>query len=48
VPRPLLALQRETAELQTVPVCPVHTFLVKRTGFITSAYEAFLQELRHA
>jgi len=48
VPRSLLALQRETAELQTVPVRPVHTFLVKRTGFITSAYEAFLQELRHA
>ncbi|RDK08663.1 LysR family transcriptional regulator [Cupriavidus lacunae] len=47
VPRSLLALHLDAAEFQTVPVRPVHTFLVKRSGFTTSAYEAFLRELRH-
>lgn len=47
LPRSLLALHRDVTELQTVPVRPVHTFLVRRSGFTTSAYEAFLRELRH-
>lgn len=46
VPRSLLAAHREMAHLQTVPVRTVHTFLVKRAGFTTSAYTAFLQELQ--
>ncbi|AOY96367.1 LysR family transcriptional regulator [Cupriavidus sp. USMAA2-4] len=45
VPRSLLDLQRHTAALQCVPVRPVHTFLVRREGFSTSAYEAFQREL---
>jgi DNA-binding transcriptional LysR family regulator len=46
VPRSLLAAHREMAHLQTVPVRTVHTFLVKRAGFATSAYTAFLRELQ--
>ncbi len=48
LPRSLLALSPEVAELQAVPVRPVHTFLVRRAGFTTLAYEAFLRELRQA
>lgn len=48
VPRSLLALQGGAGDLQTVPVRRVHTYLVKRSGFTTSAYDAFLQELRRA
>jgi DNA-binding transcriptional LysR family regulator len=47
VPRALLALHPDHAEFQTVPVRPAHTFLVKRAGFTTSAFEAFQRELRH-
>jgi len=47
VPRSLLALHWDASEFQTVPVRPVHTFLVKRSGFTTSAYEALVRELRH-
>lgn len=46
VPRSLLALQGEAASaLQAVPVRKVHTFLVHRSGFTTTAFEAFQQEL---
>ncbi len=47
VPRSLLAIHPDASGFQTVPVRPVHTFLVKRSGFTTSAYEAFARELRH-
>ncbi|BDB27032.1 LysR family transcriptional regulator [Cupriavidus sp. TA19] len=47
VPRSLLALHPDAAEFHTVPIRPVHTFLVRRSGFSTSGYEAFLRELRH-
>lgn len=47
VPRSLLDLQRDLSGLQTVPIRSAHTFLVTRAGFTTSAFEAFLQELRH-
>ncbi|MDF3837434.1 LysR family transcriptional regulator [Cupriavidus basilensis] len=46
LPRSLLALHPDATALQTVPVRTAHTFLVRRSGFITSAYEAFLQELQ--
>ncbi|WER49385.1 LysR substrate-binding domain-containing protein [Cupriavidus sp. WKF15] len=48
VPRALLALYPNAAEFQTVAVRAAHTFLVRRAGFSTSAYEAFVRELRHA
>jgi DNA-binding transcriptional LysR family regulator len=48
VPRSLLAMYPNAAEFQTVPVRAAHTFLVKRAGFTTSAYEAFARELRQA
>lgn len=48
VPRSLLAMQGDTSELQTVPVRKVHTYLIHRAGFSTSAYEAFQQELRRS
>lgn len=48
VPRSLLAMYPNATDFQTVPVRYAHTFLVKRAGFTTSAYEAFLHELRHA
>ncbi|MGN5479187.1 LysR substrate-binding domain-containing protein [Cupriavidus basilensis] len=48
VPRSLLALYPNAAGLQTVAVRAAHTFLVKRAGFSTSAYEAFVRALRHA
>jgi DNA-binding transcriptional LysR family regulator len=47
VPRSLLALHPDKSEFQTVPVRPAHTFLIRRAGFTTSAYEAFQRELRH-
>jgi len=47
VPRSLLALHPDAAGLQTVPVRTTHTFLVRRQGFTTAAYQAFLQELQH-
>ncbi|MNW06721.1 hypothetical protein D3C71_2031710 [compost metagenome] len=47
VPRSLLALHPDAAAFHTVPIRPVHTFLVRRSGFSTSAYEALLRELRH-
>ncbi|MGO4325992.1 LysR family transcriptional regulator [Cupriavidus sp. 2TAF22] len=47
VPRSLLALHPDTAALQAVPVRTAHTFLVRRSGFMTSAYAAFLRELQH-
>ncbi|CAG2154411.1 HTH-type transcriptional regulator GltR [Cupriavidus yeoncheonensis] len=48
VPRSLLAMYPNASGFQTVPVRSAHTFLVKRAGFTTSAYEAFVRELRHA
>lgn len=48
VPRSLLAMQGDVTELQTVPIRKVHTFLIQRSGFTTSAYEAFQQELRRS
>ena len=47
VPRSLLALHPDQSEFQTVPVRQAHTFLIRRAGFTTSAYEAFQRELRH-
>jgi DNA-binding transcriptional LysR family regulator len=47
LPRSLLALHPDAANLQTLPVRTAHTFLVRRAGFTTSAYAAFLQELQH-
>lgn len=46
VPRSLLALQREVSDLQTVPVRTVHTYLIRRAGFSTLAFDAFLKEMR--
>lgn len=46
VPRSLLAMLGDAGALQTVPVRKVHTFLIRRSGFSTSAYDAFEQELR--
>lgn len=48
VPRSLLVMYPDATDLQTVPVRSAHTFLVRRAGFTTSAYEAFVRELRHA
>lgn len=47
LPRSLLALHPDAAGLQAVPVRTAHTLLVRRSGFATSAYEAFLTELQH-
>ena len=48
VPRSLLAMQGDAGALQTVPVRKVHTYLIRRSGFTTSAYDAFEQELRRS
>ncbi len=47
VPSSLLALQRDTSALRTIPVRTAHTYLVRRAGFSTPAFETFLQEMRH-
>ncbi len=46
LPKSLLALHPDRDEFHTVPVRSAHTFLVKRAGFTTAAYEALLHELR--
>ncbi|WP_423194424.1 LysR substrate-binding domain-containing protein [Cupriavidus sp. H18C2] len=48
VPRSLLAMHDDGAAWQTVPVRKVHTFLIQRAGFTTSAFEAFQQALRRS
>lgn len=48
VPRSLLAMQANMGALQTVPVRKVHTYLIRRSAFTTSAYAAFEQELRRS
>lgn len=48
VPRSLLALHADAAQLQTVAVRNVHTYLVRRSGYTTPALDAFLRELRRA
>ncbi|MGY8524729.1 LysR family transcriptional regulator [Paracidovorax citrulli] len=48
VPRSLLALHADAAQLQTVAVRNVHTYLVRRAGYTTPALDAFLRELRRA
>jgi DNA-binding transcriptional LysR family regulator len=45
LPKSLLALHREAGEVRTMPVRRAHTFLVRRAGFTTRAYETFLQAL---
>ncbi|TWG86036.1 DNA-binding transcriptional LysR family regulator [Cupriavidus gilardii J11] len=48
LPRSLLDLHRDAiGDVQTVPVRQAHTFLVRRAGFTTSAYQALLHALRH-
>lgn len=47
VPRSLLALQRDESALQVVPLRTVHTYLIRRAGFSTIAFDTFLKALRH-
>lgn len=47
LPRSLLNLHREAlGDVRTVPVRQAHTFLVRRAGYMTPAYQALLRELR--
>nr|WP_255581824.1 LysR substrate-binding domain-containing protein [Cupriavidus sp. AU9028] len=48
VPRSLLERHADAANLQTVPVRNVHTYLVRRAGYTTPALDALLRELRRA
>jgi DNA-binding transcriptional LysR family regulator len=46
LPQSVLDLYRERIPLETSLLRPVHSFLVKRKGFATPAYEAFLEAIR--
>lgn len=46
LPRSLLALHRDYVDVQTVPIRPVHTYIVRRAGYATQACDAFVRELR--
>jgi len=41
LPRSVLDLPREPLDVRTLPIATVDTLLVRRTGYSTSAYEAF-------
>jgi DNA-binding transcriptional LysR family regulator len=46
LPQSVLDLYRERIPLEVSLLRPIHTFLVKRKGFATPAYEAFLAAIR--
>lgn len=46
VPKSLLEQHRYALDIQTVNVRKVHSYLIRRQGFSTVAYEAFLGELQ--
>jgi len=46
VPKSLLEQHRYTLDVQTVNLRKVHSYLIRREGFHTVAYEAFLEELQ--
>lgn len=48
VPKSLLEHHRYALDVQTVPVREVHSYLIRRSGFSTLAYEAFFEELQRA
>jgi DNA-binding transcriptional LysR family regulator len=48
LPQSLLAMHPQASQLRAVPIRTVDTYLVKRAGFSSLAYEALLREFRTA
>jgi DNA-binding transcriptional LysR family regulator len=46
LPQSVLDLYRESIPLETSLLRPVHSFLIRRRGYTTPAYEAFLKAIR--
>lgn len=48
VPMSVLGQHTHLLDVHTIPIRKVHSFLVRRVGFTTTAFEAFLEEIHRA